>query len=288
MTESATTNFWERMQQIPRYWIYLLLAGVVTWQILRPLPLPVVPSVDTQGVYDAIRAVPDDKLIIISTDWDASTEAETAPQTAAVVHACFQLKKKFAIMNLQPPMGVKLANDIAKQAAKEYGAEYGVDWCNWGYKFGFDSVLLAMAKNIPKTMGEDFYGTPVSDLPMMKGVKDVNSIGLVVEITGLSGLTEMWIGLIQGPYQVPFASGYTAVMAPGYYPFLDSKQMAGMLVGAKGAAEMEVLVHRQDRGVKIITVQSWAHMLIIALIILGNVGYLLARRQAAREGRSAS
>ncbi|MDH4179578.1 MAG: hypothetical protein OEV33_03635 [Armatimonadota bacterium] len=279
---SARVSFWQRLQQIPRYYIYLLLAAVVIWQILFPMPLPIAPSRVTQGVYDAIAAVPDDKLILISADWDASTQAETGPQTEALIHACLQNHKRFAIMNLQPPMGVKLANDIAERVAAEYGAEYGVDWCNWGYKYGFDNVLIALAKNIPKTIGDDFHGDPVTDLPMMEGVQDISSIGLVIEITGLASITEYWIGLIQGVYGTPFASAYTAVMAPGYYPFLDSDQMKGMLVGAKGAAEMEVLVHRPAKATVIMNVQSWAHVLIIVLIIVGNLGYLFARTRGRR------
>ncbi len=276
--EMATSR-WHRLQQIPRYYIYLLLAAVVAWQILWPISLPIAPSRASRGVFDAIAAVPDDKLIIISTDWDASTQAETGPQTEAIIRACFQNRKRFAIMNLQPPMGVKLANDIALAAAKDYGANYGKNWCNWGYKYGYDNVLIALAKNIPKTIGDDFRGDPVGTLPMMAGVKDIKSIGLVIEITGLSSITEYWIGLVQGVYGTPFASAYTAVMAPGYYPFLDSGQMKGMLVGAKGAAEMEVMVNHPGRATKIMNVQSWAHVLIIALIVLGNVGYVLARRQ---------
>jgi hypothetical protein len=283
--ETAGQSFWQRMQRIPRYYIYLLLAGVVVWQLLMPIRLPIVPSSATVGLYDAIRAAPDDKLIIISTDWDASTQAETGPQTQAVINACFQLKKRFVIMNMQPPMGVKLSNDIALDVGKQYGARYGIDWANWGYKYGYGNVLMALAKDIPKAIGDDFYGKPATGLPLMKGVKDIRSIALVIEITGLSGMTESWIGLIQGPYQVPFVSAFTAVMAPGYYPFLDSGQMKGMLVGAKGAAEMEVLVKRPGSATTIMNVQSWAHVLIIVLIVLGNVGYVLSRTRRGERAR---
>jgi len=273
-------NLWIRIQQVPRHYVYLLLAAVVAWQLLFPMHLPVIPSGATRGVYEAIKAVPRGKIIIISTDWDASTQAETGPQTQAVVHACFQAKKRFAVMNLGAPMGTKLAHDLAQEAAREYGAKYGSDWCNWGYKYGYENVLMALGKDIPKAVGEDFYGKAVTELPMMRHVRDIKDVGLVVEVTGLAGMTEMWIGLIQGPYRTPFATAYTAVMAPGYYPYLDSGQMKGMLVGAKGAAEMEALVDRPGKAIAIMNVQSWAHVLIIALIILGNIGYLLARGRA--------
>lgn len=285
MHRSPESSIWHRIQRIPRHYVYLLLAGVVAWQLLFPIRLPVVPSSATRGVYEAIAAVPDDKLVVISTDWDASTEAETAPQTQAVMHACFQHRKRFAIMNLQPPMGVKLANDLAEETAREYRAEYGVDWCNWGYKYGYENVLMALGKNVPKAVGDDFYGKPVTELPMMEGVADIKDVGLVVIVTGLSAMTEMWIGLIQGPYGTPLATAYTAVMAPIYYPYLDSGQMKGMLVGAKGAAELEALVDRPGKASAIMNVQSWAHVLIIAFIIVGNLGYLLAR---GRRGERSS
>jgi len=284
MSAPQPTTLSDRIQQIPRHYVYLLLAGVVVWQLLFPIRLPITPSVPTRGVYQAIAAVPDDKLIVITTDWDASTQAETGPQTQSIIHACFQNKKKFVIMNLQPPMGVKLANDLAQEAAKEYGAAYGVDWANWGYKYGYENVLMALAKNIPNAIGDDFYGTPVAELPIMEGVTDIHQVGLVVIVTGLSAMTEMWIGLIQGPYKTPLAAAYTAVMAPIYYPYLDSDQLKGMLVGAKGAAELEVMVDRPGKAVAIMNVQSWAHVLIVVLIILGNLGYLFGRsRNAGRQ-----
>ena len=283
MMASAPESPWQRLQGIPRYYIYLLLAAVVVWQILFPIRLPITPSAATKGVAAAIADVPDGKLIIISADWDASTQAETGPQTEAIIHACFQHHKRFALMSLGAPMGIKLADDLARRVAEQYDARYGVEWCNWGYKFGYDNVLIAMAKDIPKTIGTDFHGAPVAQLPMMAGVTEISSIGLVIEITGLAGISEYWIGLIQGVYGTPFASAYTAVMAPGYYPFLDSKQMKGMLVGAKGGAEMELLVGRPGLGGAIMAAQSWAHLFIIALIVLGNVGYLLASASERRR-----
>lgn len=273
------------LQNIPRGWIYLLLAAVVVWQVLKPVRLPVTPSAATLGVAEAIQAVPPGKLVVISTDWDASTQAETGPQTAAIIEACFQHHKPFAIMNLQPPMGVQLANTLAEQAAKRYHATYGRDWCNWGYKYGYDNVLLAMQKSIPRAIGKDFHGAPVDSLPMMQGINNAHDLGLIVLVTGLSSMTESWIGLIQTPFNIPMAAGYTAVMAPAYYAYLDSGQLKGLLVGAKGAAEMEAIVGRPGQATGIMNVQSWAHLLIIALILLGNLGQLAARRRAKGGGR---
>jgi len=281
MSAPPPGGFWQRLQQIPRACIYLLLAGVVVWQILAPVRLPVASSAATQGISDAIHAVPRDKLVILSADWDASTEAETGPQTTAVMHAILREKKRFAILNLVSPAGVKLAGDRAQEVAKQYGAQYGVDWCNWGYKYGYENVVIGLGKNIPATIKSDAGGKPMAALPMMAGVRDIHDVGLVIEITG-SQITEYWLEFIQGTYGIPLANGVTAVMAPSYYPYLDSGQLKGMMVGAKGAAEMENLAGRPGQATRIMYVQSWAHLLILLLIVAGNLGYFLSRREGRR------
>lgn len=277
MSEKPSTPFWQRLQQIPRAYVYLLLAGVVVWQLLWPVRFPLSPSPTSAGVYGAIRAVPEDKLIIISADWDASTQAETGPQTTAIMHAIFRAKKEFALLNLAAPAGVRLANDCAVAAAKQYGARYGVDWCNWGFKYGGSNVVIGLAKSIPGAIQADWEGTPVEKLPMMARVRDVHDIGLVIEVSG-AAMTELWLQFFQGTYGTPLANAVTAVMAPGYYPYLDSHQLQGMLVGARGAAEMEQLEGRPDRAMRIMDVQSWVHLLILVLIVVGNVGYVASRK----------
>ncbi len=285
MSAQGERGFWQSIGQVPRYVIYLLLAGVVAWQLLFPVRLPMRIGSTTQSVFEAIKSVPDDSIVILSTDWDASTQPETGPQTEAIMRACLEEKKRFAILNIAAPMGHRLAHEIAENVAAEYGAEYGVDWCNLGYKVGFRNVLLTLGKDVPKAIETDLYGTPVTDLPMMREIADVRRVGLVVEISGLAGVIEPWVSLIQGPYQVPFASAVTAVMAPGYYPYLDSGQMEGMLVGARGAAEMELALARPGMGNAIMSAQSMAHVLIVLLIVVGNASYLRLRSRARGGAR---
>ncbi len=95
MSETSSRTFWQRVGQIPRGYIYGLLALVVVWQLIWPITLPIAPSAQTTGMMSAIQAVPKGKLVIVSADWDASTQAETGPQTEAVMRALFRAKKRF-------------------------------------------------------------------------------------------------------------------------------------------------------------------------------------------------
>jgi hypothetical protein len=74
-------------------------------------------------------------------------------------------------------------------------------------------------------------------------------------------------------------------MAPEAYPYLDSRQLVGMLTGMRGAAEYEQLNHSPSFGVTAMAGQSFAHLCILVLIGLGNLPILAAawRRRGARR-----
>ena len=76
--------------------------------------------------------------------------------------------------------------------------------------------------------------------------------------------------------------GTTAVGAPKYYAFVASGQFVGLLGGMKGAAEYELLADHPDRAVRGMDVQSIVHFLIIALVIMGNIGHFIERRKRRR------
>ena len=94
-----------------------------------------------------------------------------------------------------------------------------------------------------------------------------------------------WIRYPQTRYGVKVGAGLTAVMAPKYYPFLQTGQVSGMMSGMKGAAEYEKLVLEHGYATELGTAetgmnsQSMIHILIIVFILLGNIGYFFSRRK---------
>jgi len=61
---------------------------------------------------------------------------------------------------------------------------------------------------------------------------------------------------------------------------VDSGQLAALIDGYRGAAEYEKLIGFDDRGRghRQANAQSWGHILIFVLLVLGNVGYFMSRR----------
>ena len=81
-------------------------------------------------------------------------------------------------------------------------------------------------------------------------------------------------------------SGNTAVISAFVYHYYNTGQISGFLAGIKGAAEYEKLLDRDGDGMIAMGSQSCGHLLIVALIVLGNVGYVLTKKQKSASSGS--
>jgi len=272
-------NWLEKLQHIDSRILYLLLAVVLAIPLVFNMSLPIPISPAAQGAYDAVEHIPSDKIAIVSVNWSSGTEAENQPQMDALIRHLFLRHKKFAILAFDP-QGSKFGEDTAARLSKELGKTYGKDWMDFGFRPIENMVLTmqGMARDLPGTLVSDIHGTPLSAIPMMRGVKDIHDVGLIADITSI-GTIQAWIAFIYGPYRTPLVYAPTAVMAPEAFNMLDAGQIKGMLIGMKGAAEYEKLLGRKDFATKATASLSTSHLLIIVMIILGNVGYISSRRR---------
>jgi len=276
-------RWFDRLQHIDRRIMYFLLVLVIAAPLIWKLDFPIIASPAVVGAYNTVENMPSDKIAVISINWASGTISENGPQTEAIIRHMFLKGKKFAIIAWDP-QGSKFAYDYAERIARETGKVYGRDWVHWGLRPIANIVLLiqGFARDIPRAIGKDINGTPLSQIPMMRGVKDIKDVGLIADITPTATL-DVWIAYIYGQYRTPIIYAPTAVMAPEGFNPLDAGQIKGMLTGMKGAAEYEHLLGRVDFATRAAGSLSSSHILIIVLIILGNVGYVMSRRRREEE-----
>lgn len=273
-------RFFLRFRQIDRRIIYLLVFVVISVPIVVRVPIPLFPSPEAKNLKEFMDKLPPGKMVIIAADWEAATKGECSPLTAVMIEYLMKSKRPFAIFSLVP-QGPEFAQRLAERAAKKYGRKYGEDWVNWGYRPSPRTTLIAMNKDVIGTIKTDTRKTPLDEIPCMKGVKSFSDVGLVYEITG-TALTDSYLQFVT---KVPLALGCTAVIGPEQYPYVQSGQWKGLLVGLRGAAEMETLTgFKEGMGLRLMPAQSYAHLLVILLIILGNLGMIAAGRLGVTGG----
>lgn len=271
-------NFLKNIK-IDRRIIYLLLALSIIIPLINPLSIPIVPDKLVIDTFDVINGLPDGGKVIISFDYAAGAGAELDPQAAALLQH-FMSKGMKTIAVATDDQGTLMAQPHLEQLMKG-GYEYGVDFINLGFIPGKESGLAAFAENIPKVKPQDIYGTSIESFEMMKDVKSLNDVDAFVSInygsvTGVS--PEHVVRQISAMYKVPVIMPVSTVIAPGTLPYYEAGQLQGFMVGLKGAADYEMLLGKPGTAVSAMDAQSLAHLLMIAFIILGNVIYLLNKK----------
>ena len=134
-----------------------------------------------------------------------------------------------------------------------------------------------MGENLYSAFPKDFYGNDTTTMPVLQGVDSLREINYLFDLA--AGTTiEAWIAFGKEKYKFELGAGCTAVMGPDMYPFLQSKQLTGLLGGLKGAAEYEALVNKKANAVSGMRPQSVVHVIIIIFVIFGNVIYFISKR----------
>jgi hypothetical protein len=275
-------SFGENLEKLDRRWIFLTVAILVLLPLLFPLKLPIAVSSPAQRFYQAIEGVPDGSVVVISGDYDPASAPELMPMMNSAVRHLFKKNCKIIALELWPG-GPPLVDGVLHKIGNEAGKKYGVDYVNLGYKSGNEVVMLAFGTSFSRTFPNDYSGTAVNTLPLMKANDNFETTKLLVNISAGYPGTKEWVQQAQGRYHIRMVSGSTAVQAPEIYPYLQSGQVMGLLGGMAGAAEYEKSTGVLGPATKGMDAQSSAHVFIMFLILLGNAIYF-ARRSAKSQG----
>jgi hypothetical protein len=161
--------------------------------------------------------------------------------------------------------------------------DYGKTLVNLGFIAGEESGMAAFAKNVKGAAPQDYYGNPTATMQVLSGINTAKDFALIIEFAyGTPGITEamrQWVA----PYGVKVAAAATALIASSVMPYLKTGQVVGMLTGLRGAAEYENLIGKPAMAVAGMDAQSVAHVVVIILILVGNLGYYYERRRRYRS-----
>jgi hypothetical protein len=149
---------------------------------------------------------------------------------------------------------------------------------NLGYKTGDNAVVLGLNDNIRNTFPKDYTGTDIDKYEILKNINSLKQIPYMVCIHD-DGSVFTWTTYAFERIGIKIGTGCTAVMATGNYPALQSKQITGIIGGLKGASEYEKLMKYRGNASAGMDSQSFIHIFIIILIVLGNIVYFMKLRK---------
>ncbi len=295
--KKSELHWTDRLQDFDRRWIFLAMAFAVLIPLLFPLNLPVKPSSMVKATYYTIDELKEGDRVFLSLDLDPASTPELEPFFKAVVVHLKRKKVKFVIASTwysAPPLIERwiretIESEIAGPDNKAYtGERDGVyknneDFIYLGFREGKEAVIASFGKNLIGTFdGVAFDGTPLDQIPMMDGIKQLSDFDLTVMISaGFPGIKE-YVQQVQNRYKLRMVGACTAVSTTDLTPYYDSGQLLGLVGGMSASAEYEGLVGYIGTATAGTDVLNFGHMVVILAIMFGNFIYFSGRSRRRR------
>ncbi|MBS4015460.1 MAG: hypothetical protein KGZ86_03390 [Candidatus Latescibacteria bacterium] len=282
-------KIFQALAKIDRKIIFAILAVVIIVPLIKPLGIISRASNRAEAVFNAVDAIPPGKSLMISIDFDPGSQAELYPMLNAILRHAFAKDVKVILLGLWLT-GMGLGEEALSITSQEYNKVYGEDYVFLGWRSGVLPVILGMGEDIKRTFPTDYYGQSLNDLPMMNDIRNYRDIPFFITLSAGDPGMNTWIAYAQSRYGLKMGAGTTAVSAADAYPFLQTGQLTGLLGGMKGASEYEFLVREKGYSQALTPAsqamdsQSLAHLLILILIVLGNIGFFFIRKTTAFKG----
>ncbi|RKX21543.1 MAG: hypothetical protein DRP35_04015 [Candidatus Zixiibacteriota bacterium] len=275
-------------KMIERRIVFLFVGIAVTLPLFMGISQKIKSSPEVVSLYESVDALPAGSKVLISFDYDPPSAPELQPMAETFLHLCFEKNLKVITMGLWPqgPQQASLAFEKVFSSEKLKGRkfEYGVDYVNLGFQTGNEFVIQRMGSSFKSMFPTDYVGNAYDDLPLVKNIKNFSNIDYCFNLSaGFPGTVE-WIQIGVDRFGVLLGAGNTAVQAPQIYPYLNAKQLTGLLGGMNGAAEFEVLTGNPGKGTKFMLSQSFSHMVVIAFVLIGNVAFFMSGRKSQLLG----
>lgn len=268
---------------VERRVVFLYVGIAVALPLFMTLSQKITISPEVEAVYNTLEGLPKGSKVLVSFDYDPPSAPELQPMAEAFIYYCFAHDLKVIMMGLWPqgPMQANLAIEevLNNEKIKPKNLKYGEDYVNLGFQAGYEFVIQRMGSDFRSMFPTDYRGTPYEQIPLVKNVKNFSNIDYCFNLSAGFPGTREWVQIAVDRYGVILGAGNTAVQAPQMYPFMRAGQLVGLLGGMVGAAEFELLTKWIGKGTKFMISQSFAHVIVIAFIIIGNVAFFRSERK---------
>ncbi len=263
--------------------VFLYVGLAVVLPLVMPLTQRIVITPEVKAVYDGLQTLKPGSKVLASFDYDPPSAPELQPMAESFFRYCFDHDLRIIIMGLWPQgpqqANMALARVMAEDRYKNKKLVYGVDYVNLGFQSGNEFVIQRMGSEFKSMFARDFAGTPYDSLPLVRNVKNFSNIDYAFNLSAGYPGTKEWVLVGIDQYGFKMGAGNTAVQTTSMYPYVRSGQLKGILGGMSGAAEFEEITGYQAKGTRFMLSQSFAHVVVVIFIIIGNVAYIMHERR---------
>ena len=276
-----------------RWIIYAILIIVVSLPIIVGEPLlsrTIEPTAATVDMYREIESLGSLDPVLVAFDYDPTSSGEMDMIARALIGQLMDREARVVVVSLLPagPATAQIMLDELTADRPGYAEGYGEHYANLGYLPGQAAGVRLLGLSVEIALPRDFYGTPLSDLPVMLGLDSTQDFALIVELAAAQDTLRWWIEQAGTPYDVPLGTGSSAAVVPIARPYYEteSRQLVGLVGGVPDAVTYEALTNEPNgptsSSAARLDSQLAGQIVFILVILAGNIVYF-SRRGTRRE-----
>jgi hypothetical protein len=273
-----------RGKPVERRIVFLLVGIALILPFFMRFILPLRISPEVRQVYNEMTKLQPGSKVLVSFDYDPPSAPELQPMAEVIIKYAFDNDIRVIIMGLWPqgPQQANQAIEAAFEAKPELRdrIQYGVDYVNLGFQSGNEFVVLRMGESFKSMFPTDLNYTPYDSIPLLMNTRNFSNIDWSLNLSAGKPGTVEWVQIAVDRYNLPMSAGNTAVQAPMAYPYLNAGQLLGLMGGMAGAAEFEKLAEKPGKATTYLLSQTFAHVVVILFILIGNVAFLRSRKES--------
>jgi len=264
-------TIYDKLDRINYKWLYLMFLIILIIPSIFPITLPITVSQNAIDFKNEIDNFPPGSTILWIEGF-APTAYANIPGLVATMKYVFEKDLKVVFYCLKPD-GPLLDDEKLKTIAPKYNKIYGEDYVLLGYLSGFESAIITMNTDMRKAFTQDYYYTPIDEIPLMENINSIEDIDLVV----YSYQHAEWLGWVNrqiyAQYDVPIiVLSSEAMRAVGIIDY-EAGMIKGITFGIPGGNELEVLFDIPGEASAINNLKSLAVILTLGFVLLGNIAY---------------
>ena len=277
-----SVSMWVKIRDLKQAYIYIVVIVVALISVLSGITIvPPVPD-HVQLIYDTVEALPDGAIVVMSADNNAGYYARHYGGQVAILRHLLQKNVKIYMVGLGYEDGPLILSKVLEWTAEDLEANnkvYGEDYVHLGYVAGFESAYAAFCRDVKAVIKQDYYATPVSEIPMMDEFNDASQIDLWIQVGNplfMPAIRQFAIAFDKGDKLV--AIGFEGGLA-NFMVQMDAGNLLSGVQGSQDGVVYEMLMERPFISTAQYVGGNLLMFVCMAAIIVGNVAFYMARNE---------
>jgi hypothetical protein len=253
----------------------VVLFGKILFSNLQLVPLPQVYSNGVIATRDFLISLPENSLVLLVADFEPSLSGELGMASQALLEQLMVKQTRIAVVSTQPSGAILAQNMLTNAQAKSPSYSLDGKVVNLGYLAGGAIGL----QNFSRTPSFSFQNTAALSSPVLNNGLDWKNFSAIIILTDSIENGRLWVEqVLPSTPSIPAFMVASSQAAPILSPYIDSRQIKGLIAGIEGGAVLSQQLNLPGSAQAFWDPFQIGILLLIVFIILGGIIQAIAAR----------